>query len=397
MSDFALFDTVPDDDRLGMRTNTVRATCSHMDPDEYTPIRETRRMADVRTPLTLEYDLPAVMDEVLGRESATCEACQETVHHPVGGDLEDGEPFVIRDIVDNVYNIENRVLLCHSCANRPTDAWKADVCAKRVRERDHPPTWRDYVAYWLSDPTATSLFARRMAGCLVGLVVLLALVASVTGVVGALSDTVATGWAWARAVVTTASEVSSTFVSHPWIVGGLVGVGYTTHAVERIRYDPRGYCSREHRPWVVLLLVGVTAGIGALGLLSLSTGLLPATPLAQLFTAVVWLIGAAGVAWYVDLAIRHDLAIGIWRPARGWWMIAGRVGLLPGLLTIVAGIPFPSIVAPTTTGILAAIPAGVALAFVGLRLPYDSQTRDAVLNVLPEWMLTVLTDDRRRD
>ncbi|SEP23174.1 hypothetical protein SAMN04487948_12431 [Halogranum amylolyticum] len=382
------------DENFGMRTKTARTICFHMDPDKYTPIKETRRTSDVRTPLTLEYDLPAVMEEVLGRESATCEACQQTVHHPTGGDLEGGEPFVIRDIVDNVYNVANRVLLCHSCANRPTDEWKADVCAKRVRERERSPSWRDYVAYWLSDPTATSLFARRIAGCLTGLVVL---VATLAGIVGALSATVATGWAWARTVAMATSTVISTIATHPWIVGSFVGIAYISHAVERVRYDPRGYCSRGHRPWALLILAGVTAGIGAFGLLFLAIGLLPATRLVQLVVAVVWLTGAASVAWYIDLAIRHDLAIGIWRPNRGLWIIAGRVGLLPGLVAIVAGVPFPSVLAPTTTGILAAIPAGVAFAFTGLRLPYDSRARDAVLDVIPEWILTALSDERRRD
>ncbi|MFC6732369.1 hypothetical protein [Haladaptatus sp. DYSN1] len=397
MTDSVSSGTVLNGEDIGMRTNTVHSTYPNMDPAEYTPIEETRRTADVRTHLTLEYDLPAVMGEVLGRESATCEACQQTVHHPEGGDLEGGEPFVLRKIVGNVYTVKNRVLLCHSCANRPTDEWKADVCSKRVREREHPPSWRDFVTYWLSDPTATSLFARRVAGSLIGLVVLIALLAAVAGIVGALSATVDAGWAWARTVVMTAGTVAIAFADHPWIVGGLFGIAYTAHGVERVRYDPRGYLPRNHEPWIPLIIAGVTSGVGSLGLLCLATGLLPATPLAQLFVAVVWLTGAAGVAWYIDLAIRHDLHIDIWRPDRGLWIIAGRVGLLPGLIAIVAGVPFPSVFALTTTGILAAIPAGVALAFTGLRLPYDPRARDAVLNVIPEWILTALTDDRHRD
>lgn len=66
-------------------------------------------------------------------------------------------------------------------------------------------------------------------------------------------------------------------------------------------------------------------------------------------------------------------------------------GLLPGLLAITVGVPFPDVVSPVTTGVLAAIPAGVALGFAGRRLPYDPRARDRILAVLPVWVL-----DRQR-
>lgn len=397
MTGFVPTVTMPDDDRNRADIYRPSTTGVPMDSDEYRPIEETRRMADVRSPLTRDFVLPAVMDEVLGRESATCEACQETVHHPVGGDLGDGEPFVLRELVENVYTVENQVLLCKMCANRPADEWRADVRVKRFQERDYTPAWDDYLAYWLSDPTATSLFARRTAVIVTGLIALLVMVAAVAGITGSLIADLGTGEAWVQTVLTTVAAVGSALVAAPWIVGSLVGIGYTAHAVERVRYDPRGYLTRDYQPWVRLAAGGVTTGIGALSLIGIATGVLSATPLVQFLAAAIWVSGAIGVAWYIDLAIRHDLAVGIWTPDRGVWMIAGRVGLLPGLLAITVGVPFPSVSDPTTTGVLTAIPASVALVFVGLRLPYDPQARDAILEVLPEWLLTVLTDSHRRE
>lgn len=351
---------------------------------------ETRRTADIRSPLTNDYDFE-VLEEVLGRESATCEACQETVNPNVGGGLEGSDPPIFRELVENVCTLENQVLLCETCANRPADEWRADVRAKRARERDHEPTLAEHVAHWVSDPRATSVFARRVAVTVAGMVVLVALVATVAGIAGSLLADMATGAAWARTVITTAWAVGVALAAYPWIVGGLVGAAYTAHAIERVHYDPRGYITRERPPWVPLTVAGVLAGVGSLGLLSVATGLIPAPRLTYPLAAVVWAIGAAGVAWYIDLAIRHDFFRDIWRPARGPWMVAGRVGLLPGLLAITVGVPFPRVFPATTTGVLAAIPAGVALGFAGRRLPYDPQARDRILAMVPDRLL-----DRRQ-
>ncbi|MCO8242969.1 hypothetical protein [Haladaptatus sp. AB643] len=372
-------------------------TWMSMNSDEYVPIEETRRTADVRSPLIGEYDFPTILDEVLGRESATCEACQETVHHPDGGDLADGEPFVLRELVENIYTVENQVLLCATCANRPTAAWQANVRTKRAQERDYTPNWRDYLAHWVSDPTAISLFARRVVAGLLGVTALVTLAATVAGIAGSLTADVVTGWHWAITVVMAEGFIVGALTVHPWVVGTLVSIAYVVHAVERLRHDPRGYCARQHRPWLVLTLAGLTAGGSAFSLVGIATGVVPATMLARLLAAVVWMIGAAGVAWYIDLAVRHDLAIGIWYPNRGLWIIAGRIGLLPGLLALTAGVPFSGVVAPTATGILAAIPAAVAFAFAGLRLPYDSRTRDSILDLVPEWVLSALTIEHRRE
>ncbi|WP_158056552.1 hypothetical protein [Halorussus halophilus] len=388
--------TKPSDDPNQTRAKTVPSTNTAMDPEDYTPIEETRRTAVVWSPLTREYDLPAVIAEVLGRESATCEACQETVYLPAAGDLAEGDPFVLRELVENVYTVENQVLLCESCVNRPTAAWRADVCAKRVQEREHEPTRLEYLAYWVSDPTATSLFARRVAASIVGAVALVAAIVIVAGIVGSLTADANNGSHWAYTTVMTAGTIGVEFVARPWLVGGFVGVAYTAHAVERVHFDPRGYRTRTHHPWVPLTAAGVTAGIGALSLLGTTTGVGPTTPLTQLLAGTIWTIGAVGVAWYIDLAIRHDLAIGIWKPSRGPWMIAGRVGILPGLLALTFGVPFPGVFAPTTTGILAAIPAIVALTFTARRLPYDSNVRDAILDVFPQWLRSALTDDQHR-
>lgn len=379
MTDLVVADTLTVDERN--RSGNEEAAPMPRD------FEETRRTADIRSPLTRDYHLGEVMEQVLGRESATCEACQQTVDPNAGGGLEGSEPFVIGELVENVYTLENQVLLCETCANRPPDAWRADVRSKRARERDYSPTWTDHLGHWVSDPTATSVFARRVAAAVAGIVILVALVALAAGIVGSLIAGVPTGAAWARTVIMTVSVIGAALAAHPWLLGGLVGAAYTAHVIERVHYDPRGYRSRERPPWVVLTVAGVTAGVGAVGLLGVATGLVPATRLTAPLAAAVWAIGAAGVAWYIDLAIRHDLDVGIWRPARGPWMIAGRVGLLPGLLAITVGVPFADVFAATTTGALAAIPAAVALAFVGLRLPYDPRARDRILAMLPDRLL----------
>lgn len=363
-------------------------------PEGYCPVDETARSADLRSPLKREYSLSAVLYLVLGRESATCEACQSTVHVPVNGDLGEGKPFVIRDLVENVYTVENKVLLCASCVNRPSAEWRADVRAKRARERDRPPACRELLAYWLSDPTATSLFARRMAAGLVGLLATVTLLAVLAGVAGALSGDIASGGRWAGVVITTTASVGRTLLSQPWLVGGVIGLAYSAHHVERVRYDPRGYRRRERRPWITLGAAGGTAAVGTLCLFSLETGLLPASLPAATIAGAVWLLGAAGVAWYIDLAIRHDLAIGIWQPTRTPCVLTARLGLIPGLLAITVGLPRTGVFAGPVTGVLAAIPASVALVYVGRRLPADARARDRILDALPERLRVALTDDR---
>lgn len=363
-------------------------------PDGYCPVDETARSADLRSPLKREYSLSAVLYLVLGRESATCEACQSTVHVPVNGDLDEGNPFVIRDLVENVYTVENKVLLCVSCVNRPSAEWRADVRAKRAQERDRPPACRELLAYWLSDPTATSLFARRLVAGLVGLLATVTLLAVLAGIAGVLYGDIASGGRWAGVVLTATVSVGRVLVSEPWLVGGVIGLAYSVHHVERVRYDPRGYRRRERRPWVTLGAAGVTTAVGALCILGLETGLLPASRLAAAIAGAVWLLGAAGVAWYIDLAIRHDLAVGVWQPTRTPWVLTARLGFLPGLLAITVGVPYVGVFAGPVTGVLAAIPASVALAYVGGRLPADARARDRLLDALPERLRAALTDDR---
>lgn len=361
-----------------------------VDADEYAAIEETGRSADRRLPLMPEPANPAaIMDEVLARESATCEACQETVDPGAGGDLEGERPFVIWKLVENVHTLENHVLLCVPCVNRPDHEWKADVRAKRTHERDFTPTRIDRLAHWLSDPTATSLFARRVTAALVGLLGLVVAVATAAAIGGPLvSD--AGPVAWATAVLTATTGIAGELRGYPWLVGSFVGLAYAAHAVERVRYDPRGSLPCHRAAWVRLTAAGGLAGGGALGLLGVTSHMVPATPMAILLVAAVWAIGAAGVAWYIDRALRHDLAVGIWTPARLPWLVAGRIGILPGLLAITFGVPFADNLAETTTGVLAAIPVGVALTFAGIRLPHDPFARDAILELLPARVLTAL-------
>lgn len=353
-------------------------------------IEETRRSADVRSPLTGNYDIPEMMNHLLGRESATCEACQETISHPEGGDLKEGDPFVIRRLVENVYTAENFVLLCKTCIDRPSEEWRAEVREKRAKERDKDLTWIDHLDHWLSDPTAMSLFARRMAGAFTAATGLVAIVTIMTTIAGGLTGGISTGTAWGRTVLTTVWTAGRTLVAHPWVVGGIIAVGYTAHAIERVRYDPRGYLPRNRPPWVALTVAGVLSGVGALVLLGTTSGLLPSTSVVILLAGGIWAIGAAGVAWYIDPALRHDLYDRIWYPDRRLWMIAGRVGVIPGLLAITVGVPFEGMLPETTTAVLAAIPAGVAFAFTGRRLPHDPQARDTILETLPERILELL-------
>lgn len=394
MTDVASPEPIADGGARRPTNSCGRTIAQWLCPDGYCPVDETARSADLRSPLKREFSLSAVLYLVLGRESATCEVCQSTVHVPVNGDLDRGTPFVIRELVENVYTVENKVLLCVSCVNRPTAEWRADVRAKRAQERDRPPACRELLAYWFSDPTATSLFARRLAAGLVGLLATVTLLAVLAGIAGALYDDLASGSRWAGEVLTTTASVGRVVVSEPWLVGGVIGLAYTAHHVERVRYDPRGYRRRERRPWITLGAAGGTAVVGALCLLGLETGILPASLPVAAIAGAVWLFGAAGVAWFIDLAIRHDLAIGIWQPARTPWVLTGRLGLLPGLLALTVGVPRIGMFAGPVTGVLATIPASVALAYIGRRLPADARARDRILDALPEQLRAALTDDR---
>lgn len=343
-------------------------------------IEETGRNADIRSPVRGEYNPLEVRALVFGRESAICEACQRVGKHPAGGDLEAGDPLLLRHLVPNVFTVENTVLICHSCANRPPEEWRAAVRQKRARERDWEPTLLDHGLHWLSDPRSRSLFARRTSALLAGSVAAILVVSLITAVVGFLLAGTATGLAWGDTILEGAITGAAFLVGHPWPLGGLVALGYTAHARERLVYDPRGHQTRERRPWKLLLAGGITAGVGALGHLTVADmGLLP-----RLGAILIWGIGAAGVAAYIDLSIRRDRTVEIWYPNRGRWLFAGRLGLLPGLLAITVGLPFGELFTDAAAGLLAAIPAAVALAYNGARLPYDTQTRDRILALLPE-------------
>lgn len=378
--------------------NTVRRlVASWYCPDSYCPIEETSRSADARSPVNQGYDLGNVLHEVLGRESATCEACQETVRVAAGGDLTDGDPFVIRRLVENVYTVENTVLLCHTCSNRPQTEWQTAVRRKRARERDEYPHVHAYAQYWLHHPTARTLFGRRVVagiGLAVGLVVS---VATLAGTAGAFLVNSRTGWAIGQLVVTTAGQLVAGLAGSPWVVGALLSLGYTAHAIERGRHDPRGAHLRDRPQWIPLVIAGGSALVGAVSILATTVTLLPASTWLRSISGLVWLGGAGGVAWYIDLALRDDRHRGRWLPSRTPWLVAGRLGFLPGFLALTVGVPFAGMVSSYTSGILAVIPAAVALTYGGCRLPYDPSARDTILDALPERVRTALTDDQFRE
>lgn len=210
------------------------------------------------------------------------------------------------------------------------------------------------------------------------------------GIVGGLAGGSATGTAWSRTVLETVWTAGATLVASPWIGGGLVAVGYAAHAIERVRNDPRGYRPRARPPWIPLTVAGVLSGIGTVGVVGTTSGLLPASPVSLILVGLIWSIGAAGVAWYIDPALRHDLHDRIWNPDRRLWLIAARVGVIPGVLAVAVGVPFASLLPEPTAALFAAIPAGVALAYAGRRLPHDPDARDAILEALPAQVLGLL-------
>lgn len=390
----AMFDTAP---LLSLRHRIRRALESRLFPDGYCPVAETNRRADTRSPVNCNYDLGNVLHEVLGRESATCEACQQRVGAAGGGDLRGREWFVIRRLVENVYTLENTVLLCDSCVGQPTVDWKAAVRSKRARARPKPPSLGAMYRYWLTHPTANTLFIRRAAavyGAVLGLVLT---IAGFAGLVAAGLDATNTFLTVAASVLKRTSIIAGWMLDNPWFLGAAMSAGYAAHVIERVRHDPRGARSWDRRPWILL------AGTGAIALTGSSALLAASTPVATVPWRLtvpfvgLWLVGAGGVSWYIDRAIRDDRHAGCWYPARLPWLLAGRLAFVPGGLALFAGVPFAEVLVDTTPALLTFLPGAVAVAYVGYRLPHDPRTRDAILEALPERCLALLDRTIDRD
>lgn len=370
---------------------------SRLYPDGYCPVAETNRTTDTWSPVNRNYDLGNVLHEVLGRESATCEACQQRVGAAGGGDLRGREWFVIRRLVENVYTVENTVLLCDSCANRPTADWKAAVRSKRARARPQPPSLGAMCRYWLNHPTATTTFLRRVAAVCTGVLGLVLTSAALAGLIAAGLGNAAAFLPVAVGVLGRTSSIAGWMLDNPWLVGWLPIAGYAAHAIDRVEHDPRGARSWDRPPWISLAGAGAIALVGSIALLASSTVVSTVPWWLIVPFGGLWLIGAVGVSWYIGRAIREDRHAGHWYPSRLPWLLAGRIAALPGGLALVAGVPFAEVLVDTTPALLTFLPGAVAVAYVGCRLPHDPRARDAILEALPERCLALLDSTTDRD
>jgi hypothetical protein len=250
--------------------------------------------------------------------------------------------------------------------------------------------------YWFNHPTATTTFLRRVTAVFTGVLGLVLTSAVLAGLIAAGLGGATRVLPVAAGVLGRISSIAGGMLDNPWLVGGLLMAGYAAHAIERVEHDPRGARSWDRPPWISLGGAGAIALVGSISLLATSAVVSTAPWWLTVPFGGLWLVGAAGVSWYIGRAIREDRHAGHWYPSRLPWLLAGRVAALPGGLALVAGVPFAEVLVDTTPALLTFLPGAVAVAYIGCRLPHDPRARDAILEALPEQWLSLLdsTPDR---
>ncbi|SEP27190.1 hypothetical protein SAMN04487948_13019 [Halogranum amylolyticum] len=320
-----------------------------------------------------DYEMFESFQKALGRESSHCEACGNVVD---GNDIGD---FNILLLDDNVFTVENHVVLCRDCEER--DDWKEAVRKKRAAEQQSPTSLRgklrnlpDSIRDYVTDPTARFLFARRLGVLTVLLVGVLLLIPLVAAVVGALFVSPDTGMQWFDQAITTITAVSNTPLNTlAWIFTGLFGLIYFAHITERERNDPTGWAGEWNPPkWYAL---AVYSTIGLYGAVMLILVAFESAPVGRRFGArIFWLVGSLGIAYQIKDALRLDLVRMVWKPRRELWEFPTRYGFVLALTAFAVG---PPASLPTfTTPLLAALTPTVSTAYITVRLPHDRVFRD---------------------
>ena len=340
------------------------------------------------------YDIVDEWEYVVGRESSRCEACGGPVDSDMlGRRIASLRPTDVRSV--------SQVLLCEDCIDDPRETWKPKVEAKRERERREEAV-REYGPFaplalkwgqarrYLTDPTATTLFGRRLlvVGAAVGVVAaavlggLLALLA----LVGELELVLETGATLGDALAAIALGIAQA----PWGIAVVVSVAYILHTAERDIYDAQGY-TRDLPSLTWLAVAGGSALAGGIVVFEQMTYSAEFRKLADVFAggyishpetlllAGGWLWGMGVAAVAIGWSIRADVVTFVpenWNPRRVVWLAGVRVGALLGGLAFLIGAPGPDAIGV----VLTAIGPAAGLGYAALRFPHDRRARDEVLD-----------------
>jgi hypothetical protein len=193
--------------------------------------------------------------------------------------------------------------------------------------------------------TGRLVVLRRLVVATVALACLLALGVLFAGMVGALFVSPEAGIEWGTATLSLYQGSWAALRANPEAALSVLAVGYLAHVVERERaYRRERFRNRRRRGetptvsyarprWQFVTGFAVVGLVGAVDWLLVSNGVFPA---GMLFGAVVlWLVGSAGVAYYLRYALREDRDVDGQPVAPAPWVFATRSALFVGLIGIV--------------------------------------------------------------
>jgi hypothetical protein len=192
--------------------------------------------------------------------------------------------------------------------------------------------------------TGRLIFFRRLVIGIALITVLLAAGGLAIGLAGALFSSPQTGIEWTRSVFSFYYSTSRSLLTRVHLAIAILAVGYLAHVVERERaFRRERFRNRRRRGetptisyarprWQFVAGFAVVGLFGALDWLLVSNGVFPA---GMLFGAVVlWLVGAAGVAYYLRYALREDRDVDGQPVTPAPWVFAARSALFVGLIGI---------------------------------------------------------------
>ena len=288
-----------------------------------------------------------LVDKVGERDNFNCQVCG-AVTLPRG---RVGYMMYPQDSTDNDPDLANYATVCWDCFEWEDDRVIERKVRQSIRLRTAPGKLSSlYLRAILREfKERARLFAhtgrlvviRRFIAAVVTSTTLLILGALLAGTVGVLLVSPSSGLEWTEAALTLCQRAGRIVLSLPWIGLTTLGIGYLVHVFEQERaYERELFRDQRRRGdtpeisyarprWQFVAGFAIVGLFGALDWVLVRHDVFPS---GMLFGALVlWLVGAAGVAYYLRYALREDRDVDGQPVNPAPWVFAARYALFVAL------------------------------------------------------------------